>query len=94
MRPLRIECLQPLNVVPGCTAAHSRAPCRRNCVEKPDKSAFSQQRILGYVRERGSINNPQWRELLGVGIHRAWYLLRKLQRNGAAILISPRHLAT
>ena len=42
-----------------------------------------QERILAYVREHGSINNTQCRELLGVGIHRAWYLLRKLQRNGA-----------
>lgn len=41
-----------------------------------------EHRILNYAREHGSINNTQCRELLGVGIHRAWYLLRKLQRSG------------
>jgi DNA-binding NtrC family response regulator len=38
------------------------------------------ERILAYVREKGSINNAQCRELLGVGMHRAWYLLRRLHR--------------
>lgn len=42
-----------------------------------------EDRILEYVRQHGMINNTQCRELLGVGIHRAWYLLRKLQRHGA-----------
>lgn len=37
-------------------------------------------RILAYVREKGTINNAQCRELLGVGMHRAWYLLRRLHR--------------
>ena len=41
------------------------------------------QRILAFVREQGSINNAQCRELLGVGMHRAWYLLRRLHRAGA-----------
>ncbi len=31
----------------------------------------------------GSINNAQCRELLGVDLHRAWYLLRKLRRSDA-----------
>jgi len=38
------------------------------------------ERILAYVREKGTINNAQCRELLGVGMHRAWYLLRQLHR--------------
>jgi len=38
------------------------------------------ERILAYAREKGSINNAQCRELLGVGMHRAWYLLRRLHR--------------
>ncbi|HOC01536.1 MAG TPA: sigma-54 dependent transcriptional regulator [Verrucomicrobiota bacterium] len=40
------------------------------------------ERILAFVREQGSINNAQCRELLGVGMHRAWYLLRQLHRAG------------
>jgi len=46
-------------------------------------TAKEEEGILSYVRQHGMINNTQCRELLGVGIHRAWYLLRKLQRRGA-----------
>ncbi len=56
-------------------------------------AAADEQRILAYVREHGSINNTQCRELLGVGIHRAWYLLRKLQRSGALVQDSSRRWA-
>jgi DNA-binding NtrC family response regulator len=56
-------------------------------------AAADEQRILGFVRERGSINNTQCRELLGIGIHRAWYLLRKLQRSGALVQDSSRRWA-
>jgi DNA-binding NtrC family response regulator len=38
--------------------------------------------ILAQVRREGSINNAECRELLQVGMHRAWYLLRKLHRAG------------
>jgi len=38
------------------------------------------ERILTFVREKGSVNNAQCRKLLGVGMHRAWYLLRRLHR--------------
>lgn len=41
-----------------------------------------EKKILNYVREHGMINNAQCRQLLDVSIHRAWYLLRKLSRNG------------
>ena len=56
-------------------AAQSTAP-RRPPAIAPDDAG----RILAYVREKGSINNAQCRELLGVGMHRAWYLLRQLHR--------------
>jgi len=51
-------------------------------------------RILEYAREHGSINNTQCRDLLGVGIHRAWYLLQKLQRSGALVQDSSRRWAS
>jgi len=41
-----------------------------------------EERIISHVREHGGINNSECRELLSVGIHRAWYLLRKLHRSG------------
>jgi DNA-binding NtrC family response regulator len=42
-----------------------------------------EQRILGYVRQHGVINNTECRDLLGVGMQRACYLLRKLYLAGA-----------
>ena len=41
-----------------------------------------EERILAYVRVHGVINNAACRELLGVGLHRAWYLLRCLHLKG------------
>jgi transcriptional regulator with GAF, ATPase, and Fis domain len=41
-----------------------------------------EQAILNYVKERGSINNTECRELLGVGMQRACYLLRKTHLTG------------
>jgi len=40
------------------------------------------QQILNYVKERGSINNTECRELLGIGIQRACYLLRRIHLAG------------
>ncbi len=39
-------------------------------------------RIVDHVRRHGGINNATCRDLLGVGMHRAWYLLRRLHRAG------------
>ena len=41
-----------------------------------------EDRVLRYVETNGSINNPECRHLLKVGIHRASYLLRKLTEAG------------
>jgi DNA-binding NtrC family response regulator len=49
-----------------------------------------EERILNFVREHGSINNSECRELLKVGLHRAWYLLRKLHRSGRLMQDSSR----
>jgi DNA-binding NtrC family response regulator len=42
-------------------------------------------KVLAYVRERGSINNSECRDLLQVGIQRSCYLLRKIQRAGLLV---------
>jgi len=47
-----------------------------------------ESRILAYLEQHTSINNAECRELLGAGLHRACYLLRKLHRNG---LITRQH---
>ncbi|MCI0536252.1 MAG: sigma-54 dependent transcriptional regulator [Verrucomicrobiales bacterium] len=52
-----------------------------------------EEAILNYVRQHGTINNTQCRELLAVGIHRAWYLLRKLQRRGSLVQDNSRRWA-
>ena len=41
-----------------------------------------EEKILAYVREHGSINNAECRELLGVYLHRASYLLKRLAAEG------------
>jgi DNA-binding MarR family transcriptional regulator len=41
-----------------------------------------EEKVLAYVRERGSINNAECRELLGVDLHRASYLLKRLAAEG------------
>jgi DNA-binding NtrC family response regulator len=64
---------------PATGNASKHAP--PNASENPQPvSPDDAERILAYVRENGSINNAQCRELLGVGMHRAWYLLRRLHR--------------
>jgi ATP-dependent DNA helicase RecG len=42
-----------------------------------------QEKIIAYVTKHGSINNTECRGLLGVDLHRASYLLRKLVKAGA-----------
>ena len=42
-----------------------------------------EEKILAYVREHGTINNAQCRELLGVDLKPASYLLQKLTAEGA-----------
>jgi DNA-binding NtrC family response regulator len=56
-------------------------------------SVDEEERILGYVKEHGTITNARCRELLSVGIHRAWYLLSKMQRNGRLVQDSSRRWA-
>ena len=51
------------------------------------------KKILEFVRENASINNAQCRQLLDVSIHRAWYLLRKLNRKGQLIQDSSKRWA-
>jgi DNA-binding NtrC family response regulator len=79
-------------VFPG-GGARASAEVLKVAASATQNAAADEQRIIGFVRERGSINNTQCRELLGVGIHRAWYLLRKLQRSGALSQDSSRRWA-
>ena len=53
--------------------------------EAPGQEAqpADEEKILAYVREKGSINNEACRELLTIGENQAWYLLRKLTDAGA-----------
>lgn len=42
----------------------------------------AEERILAYAAQHGGINNPECRDVLGVGMQRACYLLRKLHLAG------------
>lgn len=70
-----------LPIVVGKTELPSEAAPASTSTRANDEET----RILDYVREHGAINNAQCRQLLDVSIHRAWYLLRKLSRNGQLI---------
>lgn len=50
--------------------------------ERPEQKTLhpDEEKILVYVREHGSINNAECRELLGVEDKRAWYLLNKMRK--------------
>ncbi|MGH9834154.1 MAG: ATP-binding protein [Blastocatellia bacterium] len=55
--------------------------------EKPEIGALplevtDEEKILAYVRERGSINNTECRDLLQVNLQRASHLLKKMQAQG------------
>ena len=50
---------------------------------KEQKLQTDEEKILGYVRQHGSINNAQCRDLLDVDLHRASHLLKKMHVHGA-----------
>jgi DNA-binding NtrC family response regulator len=87
-------------------AGHLEFHCGLNTAKKPFENVPTQpapssrrttsneeERILDFVRDHGRINNTQCRELLSVGIHRAWYLLRKLHQSGRLVQDSSRRWA-
>jgi len=45
-------------------------------------SITDEEKILAYLREHGSISNPECRDLLSVDLHRSSYLLKKMFRYG------------
>lgn len=53
--------------------------------QKPYPEGTDEAKVLAWVREHGGINNSECRDLLKVGIQRACYLLRKLNRAGLLI---------
>lgn len=52
--------------------------------EQPEerKPQTDEEKIMGYVRQHGSINNSECCDLLNVESSRAWYLLKKLEARG------------
>ncbi len=55
-------------------------------VEPPPPPPISdEEKILAYVREHGSINNTQCRQLLNLDYHKSSYLLKKLAREGKLV---------
>lgn len=52
-----------------------------------------EEKILAYIREHGSINNSECRDLLEVGLQRASHLLKKMHMRGALKRIGERRWA-
>ncbi|MCZ7639464.1 MAG: sigma-54 dependent transcriptional regulator [Verrucomicrobia bacterium] len=75
--------LSPRVPTSGATGGPGRdSTACRGVGENRPPAPTEDDRILAYVKAHESINNTQCRELLGVGMHRAWYLLRRLHRAG------------
>ena len=53
--------------------------------EGAPSSITDEEKILAYVRQQGSISNPECRELLSVPKPRATYLLQKMERYGLLV---------
>ena len=51
-------------------------------VSEEQESQTDEEQILAYVRQRGSINNSECRDLLQVDLHRASHLLKKMHAYG------------
>jgi hypothetical protein len=48
----------------------------------PNKHPLDEERIVYVLRKGGTINNAQCRRMLNVNLHRASYLLKKMNREG------------
>lgn len=68
-----------LNISPGRVERIAQSPIAE---KNPDQAASDEERITAYLETRNSINNLECRKLLGVQLHRASYLLKKLRRQG------------
>lgn len=51
-------------------------------VEVPKPAQTDEEKILDYVRKQGSINNSECCATLGIKPSRAWYLLKKMTKEG------------
>ena len=76
-----IQCRRPAPGV-GESANNSVVTPSPEIIRARDTLLPEEHQILDYVKERGGINNTECRELLGVGMQRACYLLRKLHLTG------------
>jgi len=74
--PLSTENLAVVSTVIPPTVSESEP-----AMISPDPEAV----ILRFVSTSGHINNSACRKLLGVSMHRAWYLLRKLHQKGSLV---------
>jgi hypothetical protein len=50
---------------------------------KEQRPQTDEEKVLEYVRQHGSINNTECRDLLHVGLHRASHLLKRMHAHGA-----------
>jgi len=88
---IRDEQLHFVRHGPAVAGAYSPAPADRSrdnesgpdCPTLVGSTVPSEETaILDHVRQVGSINNTECRRLLGVDMHRAWYLLHRLHQAG------------
>lgn len=77
------QVIKNFDLVPWREIHQSRlAQSRKGAKERNESSVLFEKRILVYVRQNGSMKNTGCCQQLAVGMHRAWYLLHKMQEQG------------
>ena len=86
--PLEDEYSLNLEQIEELMVKRARKPNERDDVPEQQRilhSTTDEENILAYVRQHGSISNPECRKLLSTDRHRATYLLQKMQRYGLLV---------
>jgi len=86
--PLEDEYSLNLEQIEKLMVKRARRPNERDDVPEQQTiphSTTDEEDILAYVRQHGSISNPECRKLLSTDRHRATYLLQKMQRYGLLV---------
>ena len=86
--PLADEYSLNLEQIEKLMVKRARKPNEKDDVPEQQSiphSTTDEENILAYVRQHGSISNPECRKLLSTDRHRATYLLQKMQRYGLLV---------
>ncbi|RKZ78336.1 MAG: sigma-54-dependent Fis family transcriptional regulator [Candidatus Parabeggiatoa sp. nov. 1] len=81
IQPAHFDLIEPAQVIESNEKSASVEPT----LSEQALLIGGEEKILAYVREQGSINNTQCRQLLNLDYHKSSYLLKKLAREGKLV---------